>query len=343
MSLYEINLTRTVEGNDGPWSSFDISVGTPPQIMSVFISTSVYQTLVVVPEGCPAVSSNCSVLRGGEFFLNESSTWETNMANASNNLYPMEVDTQLGYNGNAELGFDVVSLAGIAETTLKNQTVGGFAVNDSYLGIFGIDPRSSNFANAPQIQSYLFDLRNQSLIPSLSWGYTAGNQYRKAWFIPLGLVQLLKVPGSNKSFGSLTLGGYDRSRFAEHDGSWSIDSTYNLAVPLQSITATSGGVNTGLLATPITAVIDSSLPYIWLPQPACQLFEDAFGLVWNDAAQLYLINDTQHTTLVQQNASVTFNLNGLTNGSNTDVNITFPYAAFDLTASDPLAKPPSRY
>jgi hypothetical protein len=66
------------------------------------------------------------------------------------------------------------------------------------------------------------------------------------------------------------------------------------------------------------------------------LFEIAFGLVWNDAAQLYLINDTQHTTLVQQNASLTFNLGGASGGSGNNVNITLPYAAFDLTANAPL-------
>jgi hypothetical protein len=92
----------------------------------------------------------------------------------------MLLDPQLGYNASAELGFDVVSLGGTAGTTLKNQTVGLFAVTDSYLGLFGIDPRPSNFSgyNSP-VPSYLQNLRNQSLIPSLSWGYTAGNQYRK--------------------------------------------------------------------------------------------------------------------------------------------------------------------
>ena len=122
---------------------------------------------------------NCAALRGGEFSPGNSSTWQNNTANLSINIYPLLVDTQLGYNGNAELGFDVVSLPGSAGATLKNQTVGGFAVTDSYLGLFGIDPESSIFLNSPPIPSYMQNLRNQSLIPSLSWGYTAGNQYRK--------------------------------------------------------------------------------------------------------------------------------------------------------------------
>jgi hypothetical protein len=73
------------------------------------------------------------------------------------------------------------------------------------------------------------------------------------------------------------------------------------------------------------------------------LFEIAFGLEWDDTSQLYLVNDTLHTILVQQNASVTFNLGGMTGGSTTNVNITLPYAAFDLTASQPLVTNATRY
>jgi len=97
------------------------------------------------------------------------------------------VDTQLGYNGTAELGFDDVSLslpgqAGV--TTLVNQTVGAINSNDTWLGLFGVNPRSSNFTNNQPIPSYLQNLRNASRIPSLSWGYTAGNQYRKKYELP---------------------------------------------------------------------------------------------------------------------------------------------------------------
>jgi hypothetical protein len=148
--------------------------------LKVFISTSIWQTLVVVKEGCDVTDSNCPTLRGGEFSLDKSTTWQNNTADLSSNIYPLLVDPQLGYNGRAELGFDVVSLAGApGPTTLNNQTVGGFAATDSYLGLFGIDPRSSNFTNYPSIPSYLQNLQNQSLIPSLSWGYTAGSTYRK--------------------------------------------------------------------------------------------------------------------------------------------------------------------
>jgi hypothetical protein len=63
------------DGNDGPWSSFTLQIGTPPQDVKVFISTAGTQTWVVVPEGGGSSDpSNCPALRGGEFALNQSST-----------------------------------------------------------------------------------------------------------------------------------------------------------------------------------------------------------------------------------------------------------------------------
>jgi len=109
-----------------------------------------------------------------------SSTYEKNIANNKSNVYDLLVNPQLGYKGRAALGFDVVSLAGSPGATLVNQTVAGFGADDSYLGLLGIDPRASNFSGDPMpIPSYLQNLFRESMLPSLSWGYTAGNQYRK--------------------------------------------------------------------------------------------------------------------------------------------------------------------
>lgn len=37
-------------------------------------------------------------------------------------------------------------------------------------------------------------------------------------------------------------------------------------------------------------------------------FERAFGLAWNESVQAYLVNNTQHTALKDQNLNVTFSL-----------------------------------
>ena len=107
-------------------------------------------------------------------------------------------------------------------------------------------------------------------------------------------------------------------------------------VEIISITAT-GTLNNNvtLLSNDIAALVDTTLPFIWLPLSVCQVFEEAFGLVWNDTNQFYLINDTIHQQLLMQNPNVTFELGTSTLGKET-VNITLPYGAFDLQASSPI-------
>jgi hypothetical protein len=62
------------EGNDGPWSTFVIRVGTPEQLFHVLISTIGQETWVPVPEGCIVTDpKNCGVLRGVMPFQNQAS------------------------------------------------------------------------------------------------------------------------------------------------------------------------------------------------------------------------------------------------------------------------------
>lgn len=92
----------------------------------------------------------------------------------------------------------------------------------------------------------------------------------------------------------------------------------------------------------ISALIDSTLPYFCLPLSVCEAFENAFGIQWDNEVQAYLVNDSLHTAMQAQNATVTFSLDGSVNGDQS-VNISLPYAAFDLTASYSLLTNSSRY
>lgn len=164
-------------------------------------------------------------------------------------------------------------------------------------------------------------LADQSLVPSLSFGYTAGAKYR-----------LKSV------FGSLTLGGYDASRFTPNNLTFTFgpDDSRPLLVGVTAITAANtimGTVNP--LSSGILALIDSGTPHIWLPLPACTAFERAFGLTYDPHTDLYLVNSTTHTQLTQLNPSITLTLgNEISSGQS--INITLPYAAFDLQASHPI-------
>jgi len=169
---------KSREGNDGPWSSFTIQVGTPAQDVRALISTAGTETWVVLPQGCTSDDpSNCADLRGQEFNINASSTW------TSNNFYDLELESNLGYTGNGEFGFDTVGLSwqGSGGPVLDHQVVAGIATTDFWLGTFGLTPRPTNFSdfNNPQ-PSFIQTLKIKSMIPSLSWAYTAGAPYRES-------------------------------------------------------------------------------------------------------------------------------------------------------------------
>lgn len=330
------------DGNDGPWSSFTIQVGTPPQDVRVLISTAGTATWVVVPEGCTSDGpSNCDGLRGQEFNVNKSSTWRFN------NYYELLLESNLGYTGTGEFGFDTVGLGwqGSGGPVLDSQVVAGIASQDFWLGSFGLTPRPTNFTdfNDPQ-QSFMQTLKNKSMIPSLSWAYTAGAPYSKCVSDPYDPSANRFFPGFNKVLGSLVLGGYDLSKAGPTNMSFTFapDISRDLTVGLQAISVSVQGEQHELLPEGIFTFIDSTIPHIWLPLAACEEFENVFGLTWNATVGLYLVNDTLHESLVSKNASVTFKIGNATDGAPT-INITLPYASFDLTVDYPIVANSTRY
>lgn len=323
-------VSQEFDGPDGPWSSFAIQVGTPPQTVKVLISTVSDQTWVVLPQGCTSKDpSNCKTSRGGVFRPDQSHTWVQNNI-STNGTFSFGLESNLGYFSNAQYGYDTVTLGwqGSGGPSLQHQVVAGIATKDFYLGLFGVCPPPSNFTNFDTtFPSFMSGLKNKSLIPSVSYAYTSGNQYRL-----------------NKVFASLTLGGYDSSRFIPNEVTFPFDQVneQDLTVTISSITMTSGGTNSSLMRNPIQAVVDSTIPYLYLPLAVCEKFEASFGLVFNNTVQAYLVNDTLHQKLLDQDSSVTFALGNFLNLTET-VDITLPYAAFDLTADYPLMPTPSRY
>jgi hypothetical protein len=154
---------------------------------------------------------------------------------------------------------------------------------------------------------------------------------------------LITLLGLNNVLGSLVLGGYDSSKFISNGVSFPFNSEdiRDLTLQLEGITSSDRTGITSLLPKSIPAFVDSSQPSFWLPVEACTLFEKAFNLTWNDESELYLLTAAQHSALVARNPSVTFTLGNLTAGAS--VNITLPYAAFDLNASFPLVANSTSY
>ena len=119
--------------------------------------------------------------------------------------------------------------------------------------------------------------------------------------------------------------------------------TRQLVVGLKSITYSDAkNQNSPLLPQSILTLVDSTTPQIWLPLAACQAFEKAFGIVYDPIPNLYLVNQTVHDSLLRQNANITFELSNTLSGG-PSVQITLPYASFDLEIGPPFAKNISKY
>lgn len=322
------------DGIDGPWSTFPIRIGTPPQTVKVLISTASSQTWVIIdPQGCTQSDpANCSTSRGGLFQNSSSTSWTQNQ-DVAGGLAPLLLEADLHDTGTGLYGYDTVSLGGQGANgpTLDQQVVAAVATKGFYLGLFGLNPQPVTLPNttAP-LPDFVSKLNQSGSIPSLSWSYTAGNQYR---------------PGP--VYGSLVLGGYDLSRFESNELSFAFNDTNarNLQVNIGAMYLTTNDFSTELStrneSTP--AFIDSTTPYIWLPLNICQQFEEAFGLTWNEGVQAYLVNDTLHSALQGQDTSVVFNIGNSSTIPGQGLNISLPYAAFDLVAEPPLLKNSSRY
>ncbi|KAK0609010.1 hypothetical protein DIS24_g12591 [Lasiodiplodia hormozganensis] len=319
--------------SDGPWASFALQIGTPPQQVQVHISIAEKETWVVGAGGCakslPDPIPDCNKSRGRLFQPQDSSTWQ--LAASVDNpegffTLSEQLTRDLGTNADGEYGYESVGLSfnGEPGPGVKKTVVAAFNTTQFAIGQFGVNPNNISFTENNYTKSFLSRLHEEGKVPSRSFGFTAGSYARKT---------------RNKNvLGSFIFGGYDASLKGDNDMSFDflVDENKELTVAVQAITKDG---STDLLPTPILAALDSSQSNIWLPREACRAFERAFGLTWDSTAQQYLLNSTLHNRLFEENANVTFRLanNGDAGGENID--IVLPYSAFNLTRRNSTSAP----
>ena len=82
-----------------------------------------------------------------------------------------------GYYGLDTVGLDVDSATGL---TSKQNVVAGVLTEPFYIGQFGLKPSNTTIVN--DTISFMEQLKKDDLIPSLSYGYTAGALYSEFHF-----------------------------------------------------------------------------------------------------------------------------------------------------------------
>ncbi|KAK2754795.1 hypothetical protein FQN54_006688 [Arachnomyces sp. PD_36] len=311
-------------GYDGNWSPVTIRVGTPPQWVYVFPSTTSQETWVIGEDGCDSTFT-CRDKRGGIFFSDQSSSWD------SVGSYALGFDLRLGYSGNGDYGYDDIALT--EDIVVPSQIVSVINSTDHWLGYMGLGIQETNFTDVNKLSFIGSLVENQSLIPSHSYGYTAGAYHR-----------LKGVPAS------LTFGGVDTNRFVENDVSFALSSDSSPIVAINSISVSAEPVSDAVSkpnwTNPQTLldtaesnlfVIDSSTPFLWLPEAACDSFADVLNLTYNDTLELYYYgsNSSIRDELLSWNLTFTFTIADLP-GSSSSVDITLPFSAFDQTLTYPF-------
>jgi hypothetical protein len=165
---------------------FYVHIGTPPQSFHVLPSFEGQTLVVPIDEDCARFNiSDCGSLRGVEVFqsrpsegfqVNKSSSWE------ELGIYRIGIGSNLGITGNGLFGYDTMGpSAGGNENVgrLQRQAVAAYATSDLWLGTLGLSMYALNMSDTEAPHSFLSSMKEEGLIPSLSFGYQAGAPYSK--------------------------------------------------------------------------------------------------------------------------------------------------------------------
>lgn len=184
------------------------------------------------------------------------------------------------------MGLGVEATTGL---TSNRNVVAGILPEPFYLGQIGLkipqhDGREWHRTLHGAIEERKFDFK------SLVWLYHRAN-IPQVSFLPRKRSKVrCPLLGQQLILGNHTLGGYDSSRFVQTTASFPLVSndSESLIVSIQSIaTLKTLATNITLLNSEIVALIDTALPYLWLPLQACRQFESPFGHSWDPSTDMY--------------------------------------------------------
>ncbi|RFU74103.1 eukaryotic aspartyl protease family [Trichoderma arundinaceum] len=321
-------------GIDGNWSTIKVLLGSNSDLVNVLLSTSLSEFWAVGPGGCLKRTDSdlieephCTASRGGIYTPFASKHW------SYMGIWQLGLE-YLGYGGNGQYGLDTVNAYSTITDIgfgMSNVLMSTINTTDYYIGLLGLGITQGTFGHEVAQSPLTQAVHTFGWIPSYSYGYTAGASYRN---IPV----------------SITLGGYDTARYVPHDIDFTLTPQDNM--PRALVRGIEASANNGT-ARPkkwesgtaslsgwdnsFTALIDSTTPYLWLPNAVCDQFADAFNLTYNKTFDLYTLTNEQYNKYGSSDSfTFTFSFSSFDNHDNFGsplnvpglVNITVPMRAF---------------
>ncbi|KAI6490887.1 hypothetical protein MCOR11_007325 [Pyricularia oryzae] len=298
---------------DGTWSSFEVNLGYPAQPVQLLVSTTISEVWAIGRGGCPPNSNACATERGNTYNAPDSQSyaslgaWELGLASS-------------GFSDTGDYGLDKLAMFNSLEgetISINNALIASINTTDYYQGYIGLGVIRGRFGDRMTTPLISQMVEEYGFIASNSYGYTAG-----AWHIDGG------VPAS------LILGGYDPLRFQSHNVVFNLNpDSRTPQVRLRGINANTndptkpppgwaGQLHKSLVAMndSLVVTIDTSLPYLALPESICDRFADALNLTYNSTLDVYLFNGDQLTSpdsaLGASRLNFTFSLSSWDNNNN---------------------------
>jgi hypothetical protein len=193
-------------GNDGPWSTFTVKIGTPGQVVHLLPVPYRSALVAISPGGCPNdhLLVNCSNARGGIFDQTNSDTW-SNVNSATWTPAELNFDSP-SRNGGRNWGgknwtwssstttTNILPPAATVAVTVPNtfgvdtvksledrrpqwsvpvQGMVAYSPMDPYVGLLGLETNYNSTAVNPT--SFFDNVRSQAQVKSVSFSYTAGS------------------------------------------------------------------------------------------------------------------------------------------------------------------------
>lgn len=195
----DVAATGNWRGNDGKWSTFFINVGDKDNNgggQNFEILPSTHSGVTILPLKASWCTGDCPEDRGVgtvkgvqmEGVKTDASTWNNagTYDIATPDWWQNKSDTPGGLYG---LEFVGIGQASSQSYIAKNMYIAGTTSKDFYIGQFGLGVGATNVGKGNgNVQSILATFQNESTIPSVSYGYTAGAKYSKYIFSSVFIV-----------------------------------------------------------------------------------------------------------------------------------------------------------